>query len=139
LIVRWPGRVAAGSTNDHVSAMWDLFPTFCDVAGSCSPPGLDGISMLPTLLGRKEPKQHEALYWEFHEQGGSQAVRQGNWKAVRTHIKDSQPGQFELFNLATDPGEKMDLAGQHPEIARRLRELMTRSRQPHPSLNFENP
>ena len=139
LIVRWPGRVAAGSTNDHVSAMWDLFPTFCDVAGSGSPSGLDGISMLPTLLSRKEQKQHEALYWEFHEQGGSQAVRQGNWKAVRTHIKDSQPEQFELFNLAADPGEKMDLAGQHPEIARRLREWMTRSRQPHPSLNFKNP
>jgi arylsulfatase A-like enzyme len=66
-------------------------------------------------------------------------VRQGNWKAVRTHIKDSQPERCELFNLASDPGEKMDLAGQHPEIVHRLRELMTRSRQPHPSLNFKNP
>ena len=66
LLVRWPGKVEAGSTSNHISAHWDLFPTFCELAGTNPPEGLDGISFLPTLLG-KEQEKHEHLYWEFYE------------------------------------------------------------------------
>ena len=136
LIVRWPGRVAAGSTSDHVNAMWDLYPTFAALAGAPVPPDLDGLSLLPTLLGRGEQAQHATLYWEFHEQGGKQALRAGDWKAVRLHLKDDLPETFELFDLATDPGETTNLATVRPEIAARLRRLLDEARQPHPVLNF---
>ena len=139
LIVRWPGEVAAGAVSDHVNAMWDFFPTFAEIAGAPIPSDLDGISFLPTLRGRSDQPQHGYLYWEFHEQGGKQAVRRGPWKAVRTHIKDDQPEVFELFNLDDDLGETTNLASTRPDIAVELRALMTEAHAPHAELNFTTP
>jgi len=139
LLVRWPGRVAPGAVSRHVCAMWDLFPTFCQAAGAAVPEDLDGMSFLPTLIGQGVQRQHAYLYWEFHGRGGSQAVRQGNWKAVRRQIKGGQPEVFELFDLDADLGESRDLSRARPEIARRLRALMTRAHHPHPILSFSNP
>ena len=139
LIAVWPGQIAAGSTSDHINTMWDLYPTFAELAGAPIPSDLDGISFLPTLLGRSDQPQHGYLYWEFHEQGGKQAIRRGDWKAVRTHIKDDQPEVFELFNLAQDLGETIDLATKHPGIAAELRALMTEAHAPHSVLNFTHP
>lgn len=138
LVVRWPGRVKPGTVSGQVNAMWDLFPTFCEAAGAPVPEDLDGISFLPTLLGRGSQKQHDYLYWEFHEQGGSQAVRQGKWNAVRSKINRGAPGVFELFDLEADPGESRDLARTYPEIVRRLGELMAQAHRPHPVLSFSN-
>lgn len=70
LIVRWPGHVEPGLVSDHVSAFWDILPTVCDVASIAPPEDIDGISLVPTLLGRPaEQKAHAYLYWE--RQGGS--------------------------------------------------------------------
>jgi arylsulfatase A-like enzyme len=100
-------------------------PTAAELAGAPVPPNTDGISFLPTLLGRPEAqKQHDFLYWEFHERGFEQAVlvRDGNWKAVR-HAP-TQP--LELYNLNTDIGEKANVAADHPDvIARVMRYLET--------------
>ncbi len=131
-IVKWPGKVNPGSTSDHVNAMWDLFPTFAAIAGAPVPENLDGISMLPTWLGQPDQKQHDYLYWEFHNSGGKQAVRQGKWKAVHLNVTDpARQNSFELFDLESDLGEQTNLADQFPEVAARMRELMTQAHRPH--------
>jgi arylsulfatase A-like enzyme len=132
MIARWPGRIQPGTVSDHMNAMWDLYPTFCEVAGASVPDGLDGISFLPTLLGRPDQKQHDRLYWEFHEQGGKQAARVGNWKIVATHLNDGRGPVFELFDLATDPGETTDLAAVHPTRIAALKTVLMAEHRPLP-------
>ena len=88
MIARWPGTIADGSQSDLVFAFWDVLPTFCDIAGVRVPRSADGLSFLPTLLNREEDQQkHDYLYWEFYEQGGKQAVREGNWKFIRLNTR----------------------------------------------------
>jgi len=119
----WPGKIQAGSRSEHVSAIWDLMPTFGEVAGVKPPKSTDGISVLPSLLGKKDQSEHPYLYWEIHApMKGMQAVRFGDWKAVRkgTHLNANAP--IELYNLKTDLSEKTDVAALHPqevELARK--------------------
>jgi arylsulfatase A-like enzyme len=116
MIVRWPGRVPAGVVSDQVWAFWDFLPTAAEMAGAKVPAGLDGLSVLPTLLGGKQTNQHAFLYWEFHEKGSKQAVRMGDWKAARL-----EPGQpLELYDLKKDVGETENVAAQHPEIVAKI-------------------
>jgi arylsulfatase A-like enzyme len=82
MIARWPKRIKAGAKSDKVWAHWDLLPTLAEAAGVKPPAGIDGISMFNALSGRRQ-RDHEFLYWEFHERGFSQAARMGDWKAVR--------------------------------------------------------
>jgi arylsulfatase A-like enzyme len=133
LIARWPGRVPHGTVSDHINAAWDLFPTFAEIAGASVPADLDGISLVPTLLGKPGQRQHAHLYWEFHEQGGKQAVRAGDWKAVRLNLTNDQPEKFELFNLATDPAETHDLAAAHPAVTDALQAILVAAHQPLPN------
>ena len=123
LVARWPGQIATGAVSEHVSAFWDMFPTFSELAGVDTPAGLDGISLAPTLLGRGEQRAHEYLYWEFRSYGGQQAVRIGDWKAVRQKLKSGNR-RIELYDLARDVEERVDLAGQYPELVERVRALM---------------
>ncbi|MBN1844092.1 MAG: arylsulfatase [Sedimentisphaerales bacterium] len=122
LIARWPGRIEAGSTSDHVSAFWDFLPTCCDLLDRQPPPDIDGVSYLPTLRGQPDrQKRHDYLYWELN---GRQGVRRGNWKAVR-----NKPDQkIELYNLAADIAESQDLAGQRPEIVAQMTEILKNGR-----------
>ena len=121
-IARWPGRIEAGSESDHVTAFWDFLPTCAQLLGRRPPRDIDGVSMLPTLLGRADrQKQHKHLYWELR---GQQAVRMGKWKAVR--LKPDQ--KIQLFDLSRDIGEQNDLAAQHPEIVARMKEILTNGR-----------
>ncbi len=123
-MARWPGKIKAGQVSDQVWAFWDFLPTAAELAGATAPSGLDGISMAAALLGKKQ-RNHEYLYWEFHERGFSQAVRLGNWKGVRVGAR-SRP--IELFDLSTDPGEKRDVAAQNPEIVAKFAQLMKTAR-----------
>ena len=116
LIVRLPGRIPAGSVNDRPSYFADWFPTLCDAARLKTPRGLDGQSLWPQLMGRKNPAQHRPMVWVFPEYGGQVAVRMNDFKAVRQRLKTPQPGAWELYNLKSDPNEQTDLAGQHPEL-----------------------
>lgn len=136
LIARWPGKIKPTSTSDHICAMWDVYPTFCEIAGAKIPSDLDGLSFAPTLLGQGKQIQHDHLYWEFYEGGGSQAIRQGDWKAVRLNLADDKPEALELYNLATDLNEKHNIAAAHPEIGARLRALMTAAHCPHSVSRF---
>lgn len=127
-IVAWPGSVPAGATSDLASAGWDWLPTIGDVAGVDVPAWLDGVSLAPTLLGRGRQTPHEDLYWEFHEQGGKQALRRGDWKAVRLDWISRPDGPIELYNLSTDPGETRNVAAAHPEVAADLARRMSATR-----------
>ncbi len=126
MIVWWPGHVEAGAVSDQIWAMWDLLPTLGEVAGAKEMKDIDGISMLPTWLGEKQTNQHEVLYWEFHERGFQQAVRMDDWKGIR--LEQDQP--IELYYLKDDPGEKDNVAKDHPMIVSRLEALMDREHVP---------
>jgi arylsulfatase A len=121
-IARWPGRIEPGSETDHPSAFWDFLPTACEIIGAKPPADIDGISYLPTLLGKsRKQKKHEVMYWEL---GRRQGVRMGDWKAVR-----NKPGnKVELYNLANDIGEQNDLADKEPEVLVKMTELLTTAR-----------
>lgn len=123
-LVRWTGEVEAGTKSDHISAFWDIMPTLAEITGAEAPGDIDGISLLPTLQGKKGQKQHEYLYWEFHEQGGKMAIRMGNWKAVRLNIDKDPQGETEIYDIVKDPGEENNLASSNPEIVKRAEEFM---------------
>lgn len=136
MIAWWPGKIKKGSTSDLISAFWDVMPTLTEIAGVKAPENIDGISFLPTLLGKSDQKKHEYLYWEFHELGGRQAVRKGNWKLVRYHVQDPAKITTELYDLANDPGEITDVSKRHPEVVAELLKLMAQSRVPSDIFNF---
>jgi arylsulfatase A-like enzyme len=140
LLVRRPGHIAAGATSDHISAFWDFLPTACDLAGVETPQGVDGVSYVPTLEGRPaDQPRHDYLYWEFHEQGGKQAVRQGDWKAVRREVHQSPDRPLELYDLAADVGETTDVAAKHPEVVARLKALMREAHVDAPEFKIAPP
>ncbi len=124
MIVRWPGHVPTNTVSDQVWAFWDFLPTAAELARARQPKGIDGISMLPALLGQRQTNQHEFLYWEFHEKGSKQAVRMGDWKAVRL-----EPGKaLELYNLKEDLGEKNDVADKHPDVVAKIEAYLKNAR-----------
>jgi arylsulfatase A-like enzyme len=109
-IAYWKGKIKTAVT-DQPAAFWDLYPTFLKLAGIFVEERIDGISLVPTLLGGVKQKQHEYFYWEFHEGGFSQAIRNWNWKAVRKN-----PGKIEIYNLQSDPGEQVDVSEENRHI-----------------------
>jgi arylsulfatase A-like enzyme len=129
MIVRWPSRVPEGAASDQVWAFWDFLPTAAELAGVEPPEGIDGLSVLPALVGVRQPELAERfLYWEFFERGFHQAVRQGDWKAVRRG-----PGEpLELYDLKNDPGEKRDVAADHPEVVARIERYLQTARTDSP-------
>jgi len=118
-IAWWPGKVVAGTESAHVGYFGDWMATAADLAGANPPPDLDSISFAPTLLGNASAqKQHEFLYWEFHEGGFKQAaLYQGRWKGIRFGAPDTP---VVLFDLQKDVAEKNNVAANHPEIAKRI-------------------
>ena len=130
-LARWPGRIKAGSVTDHISGFWDFLPTCAELAGFKTPKAIDGISMVPTLLGKRgRQKKHKFIYWEFHEQGKKQAVRMGDWKGVRLNVARKPNGPIELYNMKTDIGEKHNIADQHPEIVAKIAKYMKTAHTP---------
>jgi arylsulfatase A-like enzyme len=128
MIATWPGVIPAGSTSDYAAAHWDWFPTFAELAGLPLPTGLDGVSIARALRGGPQPA-HEFMYWEFHERGFQQAVRMGNWKAVR--LAKDQP--LELYDLTTDRSEKINVASQHADVVARIEAYLKTARTESPN------
>jgi arylsulfatase A-like enzyme len=131
MIVSWPGRIIPNSKTDHISAFWDIFPTFTDIVTAQNPKNIDGISFLPVILGdTKNQKKHDYLYWEFHERGGRQAIRKGDWKAIKYNVFKNPDAPFELYNLAEDIGEDNNIADKHPDVLEEMEEILKRARTP---------
>ena len=118
-IAWWPGTVPAGTTSGQIGYFPDWFPTATALAKAEPPAPIDGISLVPTLLGRKEEqKSHEFLYWEFHEGGFKQAgLYQGRWKGIRSGGPDAP---VKLYDQQKDLAEKTDVAREFPEIAEKI-------------------
>jgi arylsulfatase A-like enzyme len=142
-IARWPNRIAPHTVSDHVTAFYDVLPTLAELAGAQAPEGLDGISIVPTLLGAeaagREQATHEFLYWELPRYDGQtgtflgevprQAVRMGEWKAVRPE----PDGNLELYNLREDPAETANVAAEQPEVMAKIEAyLQTARNEPRP-------
>ena len=128
MMAYWPGKVAAGSESNHISAFWDMMPTFAELAELPVPEKTDGISMVSALTGKGEQMEHPYLYWEFHERGGRVAVRMGKWKGVRYNVLKKPNAQMKLFDLESDPGEKNNLAVENPEVVDRILKIMNSAR-----------
>jgi len=139
-IVRWQGHVAAGLTSDRISGFEDWLPTLADVASAANseresggvkiPADIDGISLLPTLMGEKQPPR-DHLYREFPGYSGQQSIRVGNWKAIRRGLhprpRDTAKRpriKTELYDLESDASETTDISRQHPEVLLRLEQIM---------------
>ena len=123
-LARWPGEIEPGQVSDQTWAFWDVLPTLAELGGAAAPSDIDGISMVPALLGKPQ-EQHEYLYWEFHERGFRQAIRMGDWKGVRL----ANGAKIELYDLAKDLGEKNNIAGEQPR--RRQEDRALNANGPH--------
>lgn len=134
-IASWPGRIRPSTTTDIRFYFPDVLPTLCAVGGRTLPAGLDGISILPTLMGERQTP-HEFLYWEFPGYGGQQAVIAGDRKAVRQRLGTGTV-RTELYDLAADPNETTDVAARHPEELARLERLMARQHVPNPDFPLQ--
>jgi arylsulfatase A-like enzyme len=127
-IARMPGKIAPGTTSDVLTTSVDFMPTAADLAGVSQPSGMDGISILPTLLGQKQAKQHDSLYFEIYEPYFQQSLRMGDWKGYRLGTK----APLELYDLKADPAEKQDIAAAHPEIVKKIEAIMLAEHTPSP-------
>ncbi len=136
MIAWWPGTIAAGRQTDHVSTFWDFAPTACELAGAPAPANTDGLSYVPTLLNQGSQPEHDYLYWEFHEQGGKQAVRLGQWKGIRLNAKKEPNAPLELYNLSNDLGEQHDVSAEHPDVVAQIAALMKQAHTEHPRYHF---
>jgi arylsulfatase A-like enzyme len=134
-IVRWPGKVQPGSESDLIGGFQDFMPTAAEITGAAVQGECDGISFLPTLLGKnKEQKQHDYMFWNFMEQGGKQSVLQWPWKLIHlnTGITDAKPGakakakplEVHLFNLEKDPTEADNVADKNKATLEKLEKIM---------------
>ncbi len=132
MIASWPGKIKPGSQSDLISCFYDVLPTLCEVAGIPIPAETDGISFLPTLLGKKDQPKHEYLYWDFPEYDGQQAVRLGPWKGMRLNMQKGNT-VIQLFNVEKDSKEQIDVAAQNPDVVKRVEEIMKKE---HRKSNF---
>ncbi|WP_068471683.1 arylsulfatase [Saccharicrinis aurantiacus] len=124
-ITRWPAKIPAGSVSDHISAFWDVMPTLADAAGIELEAEGDGISFLPTLLGNTDQqKKHDHMYWELNVAGGRVAARWNNWKGVVYKVEKAKNPTFELYDLSTDLGETNNVAANHPDVVKHLKEII---------------
>ena len=132
LIAYWENKIRPESFSYHVSSFQDIIPTFSEIIGYKVPKNLDGISFLPTLISKDQPK-HEYLNWEFQLSGWfqnlpsggfRQSVRFDHWKAVRYSLNSD----IELYDLNEDEGETNNQAHSHPKIVKKAQDIFENSR-----------
>ena len=134
-IARWPGKIKPSTTSDLPCYFPDMMPTFAQLAGTSKtvPADIDGISIVPTLLGKGKQKKHEYLYWEF---GRTRAVRMGKFKAYRKNDNAA----VELYDLSKDIGETNDIAAEHPDLAAKLNKIINDAHtEPRPQIEPPRP
>jgi arylsulfatase A-like enzyme len=135
-IVRWPARIRPGRVSDFIGYFADFLPTAADLSGAKPPAKTDGVSIVPTLLGREnQQKQHEYLYWEFYEQRGGRAVRMDKWKGVRP----TWHAAIELYDVTSDIGEAQNVAAKHPDIVAKIDAAMQQAHIPAKEWKIPSP
>ncbi len=126
-IVRWPGKVEPGRVSDLVFYQPDVLPTLAELTGAKPPADVDGMSILPELLGAaatgRQQEQHEFLYFEF---GRQVAVRMDHWKAIQPR----EGGPWELYDLTEDLSETTNVADAHPDLLAQLQKFAEQSHEP---------
>lgn len=127
-LVRWPGKIKAGTKSDFVSVQYDIFATLCDIAGVTAPVS-DGISLLPVFTEKGNTRTREYLYFEFGEKSGEIAIRFANFKAVKTNIKNDRNAPWALYDMRIDEKETTDVSAQHPDIMARLDGIVQKEHQ----------
>lgn len=128
-IARWPGKIPAGQTSDEIVTFWDMMPTFAELAGAEPPSNIDGISVADALMGGQVENPHEYLYWDYGHcrDRYDQAVRMRKWKGIRL----GQNAEIQLYNLENDLGEEHNIADKHPDIVKRIAEIMEKAFEPN--------
>jgi len=104
MIVTWEGKIKPNTQSNHICASWDIMATVCEMANIEAPKN-DGISFVPELLGKKQ-KEHEYMYWEYPEAGGSKTIRMGKWKGLIQNIRKEGESNMMLFDIETYPREQ---------------------------------
>lgn len=139
MIAYWPGRITPESRCSVPGAFWDFMPTFASMLGE-KQPETSGVDLMPLFLGQAKArarKQERPLYWEFHEEGGKMALRQGKWKLVVLKVNSDAP-VYELYNLEQDLGEQNNLAEQEPRRLERMKRQMQRMHSPSELFPFKH-
>ena len=114
----WPGKLPAGKTYDRPVISLDILPTACALAGVKTPANVDGVNLMPYLLGKNKADPHEALYWRF---GPQKAIRKGNWSLVDWRNFETKTNSgWQLYDLSKDIGQQNNLAAKHPELVAEL-------------------
>jgi arylsulfatase A-like enzyme len=139
MIVRFPGRVKAGSVNHTPGYFADWFPTLCDAVGLEEPPGLDGNSLWAAMRGKRPVSERRPMVWVFPEYGGQVAVRMGKMKAVRQKLATKAPGPWEVYDITKDPAETQDLAASRPEVIRKVEAILRRETDANPKFPVRIP
>ncbi len=132
-IVRWDNKIVPGSSTDHLSAFWDILPTFCDLTNQEVPENIDGISILPTLLNKQDQQdKHPYLYFEFYEEGGKQALVTDEWKYIKLNTleENGSPIRRELYNLKNDPSETTNVITENPQLVSQFEVNLEKSHTP---------
>ena len=128
-IVSWANKIPSNSTTNTRGAFWDIMPTLVQLAQTDQIGYTDGKSLLNDFINPTNDSPNErTFYWEFHEEGGRQALLQGDWKLIIQQAKDPNKRYFELFNLKNDPTESINLANEKPEIIQSMFEEMAKQR-----------
>lgn len=135
-IARLPKQIPAGTTSDLISAFWDMNATYMDLIGANSTFKTDGISIWPEMTGKGTQTQHDLLYWEFHEKGGRQAVRSGDFKLVKLQVKNPEKTKIELYNIKNDPSENTNLVDANPDKVKELLALIDAQHDVNPTFPF---
>jgi arylsulfatase A-like enzyme len=115
---------ASGSVSHHPWAAWDVMPTLADLVSAWrAPRNIDGVSHIALVRGALPPER-EYFYWELHEDGFVQAVRDGKWKAIRSGLD----GPIKLYNIVEDPEERDDLANSYADVVKEMAQHMADAR-----------
>ena len=125
MVAYFKDQIKSGRSTEYISAFWDVMPTIADLIRQ-DLTETDGISFAPTLFGLPNQKEHDYLYWEFHEWGGKQAVLKDDYKWIKLSLNDPNKTKEELYNLIADPEEKKNIADEHPEIMAEMRAIASR-------------
>lgn len=125
-IASWQGTIKPSVTN-QMAALWDMYPTFLQLAGVSTKKNIDGISLVPALLKQGKQPEHDYLYWEFHENDGRQCVRWKNWKLIKLNVNTTDKAETELYNLTNDPAEKNNVAAANPAVVAKLNSILKKA------------